>query len=221
VSEENIVGTRSVPKAFGVNHAPDDDRARSSAALPYFRTADRVQMLLNQVHLWSGTRWQHSGTRPNQMRCGVTGDCLFWVHVFKAIGALPARVVIPDYRKMEAAGDRMRMLRECIEAAGRAELVWDRIPKRAIPDKRVGDVLIFENGMSGAHCGLVIRDFPCHFFHVGQNGAVVEPLNQKHWHSALAVMYRLLEAPVGTQCSTFDDDQPRRSAALPTGEMGT
>jgi hypothetical protein len=201
--------------------ASENDGPRRSAALPYFRTADRVQTLLNQVQLWSGTRWQHSGTRPNQMRCGVAGDCLFWVHVFKAIEALPARVVIPDYRKMEAAGDKMRMLRECIEATGRAELVWDRISKRAIPNKRVGDVLIFENGISGAHCGLVIRDFPCDFFHVGQNGAVVEPYGQSHWQTALSAIYRLLEAPVGMRYSVSDNNQPRCGAALPTTEVVT
>jgi hypothetical protein len=150
-------------------------------------------MLLNQVHLWSGTRWQHFGTRPNKMKCGVTGDCLFWVHVFKEIGALPEHLVIPDYRKMEAAGDNMKMLRACIEATGRAQFVWDNRASRPIPDKRIGDVLIFENGMSGAHCGLVVREFPCHFFHVGQSGAVREPLCQNHWQVSLAAIYRLLE----------------------------
>jgi hypothetical protein len=193
--------------------------------LPYFRTADRQQALLNQVHLWSGTRWQHSGTRPNQMRCGVTGDCLFWVHVFKAIGALPATLVIPDYRKMEAAGDKMKMLCTCIEATGRAESVWDNRVSRPMPDKRIGDVLIFGNGMSGAHCGLVVRDFPCHFFHVGQSGAVREPLGQNHWQVSLAAIYRLMEvepavAAVDNRGSSreFTTSGPRLASAATADE---
>jgi hypothetical protein len=190
-----------VPKPDSGTPAP---MYSSTVCLPYFRTADRQQRLLNQVHLWSKTRWQHSGTRPNEMKCGVTGDCLFWVHVFKEIGGLPEHLVIPDYRQMEAAGDKMKMLRTCIEATGRAEFVWDSLVSRPIPDKRIGDVLIFGNGMSGAHCGLVVRDFPCHFFHIGQSGAVTEPLAQNHWQVSLAVIYRLVE-----------EVEPTPSASLP------
>ncbi len=114
------------------------------------------------------------GTRPNEMKCGVTGDCLFWVHVFKEIGGLPEHLVIPDYRQMEAAGDKMKMLRTCIEVTGACKLCGTQPCQPPDTGKRIGDVLIFGNGMSGAHCGLVVRDFPCHFFHIGQSGAVAD-----------------------------------------------
>jgi hypothetical protein len=153
--------------------------------LPYFRTAERINALHAKLREWSGTRWAHAGTRPNQMRCGVTGDCLFWVHVFKAIGALPAHIEIPDYRKMEAAGDQMRILRQCIEATGVAKLV--------LVDIRVGDVLLFTSGMSGAHCGLVVKSPPVHLAHLSRNGLCEEPLAQRHWLDDLVYCYRLLE----------------------------
>lgn len=159
-----------------------------TSRLPYFRTPERLSALRSQLSLWAGTRWAHAGTRPNQMRCGVTGDCLFWVHAFKAIGALPCHIVIPDYRQMEAAGDQMRMLRECIEATGVAELVEREV--------HIGDVLLFKNGMSGAHCGLVIRQTPTHFVHLSKNGFSEEPLRQNHWLDSLAFIYRLMESPV-------------------------
>jgi hypothetical protein len=156
-----------------------------SDCLPYFRTPERIHALKCQLQQWASTRWAHAGTRPNQMRCGVTGDCLFWVHAFKAVGALPAHIEIPDYRRMEAAGDQMRMLRECIEATGVAELVDGEV--------HIGDVLLFRNGMSGAHCGLVVRTSPAHFFHLSKNGALEEPLLQNHWLDCLAFVYRLME----------------------------
>lgn len=159
-----------------------------SDRLPYFRTTESIEALRRQLQQWAGTRWAHAGTRPNQMRCGVTGDCLFWVHAFKAIGALPPKIEIPDYRKMEAAGDQMRMLRDCIEATGVAELVSSEV--------RIGDVLLFKNGMSGAHCGLVIRECPAHFVHLSRNGLIEEPLAQKHWMDGLAYRYRLMETAV-------------------------
>ncbi|MGO9243289.1 MAG: hypothetical protein ACLQDC_00735, partial [Verrucomicrobiia bacterium] len=101
------------------------------AHAPYFRTPERIDALKCQLQQWAGTRWAHAGTRPNEMRCGVTGDCLFWVHAFKAIGALPRHIEIPDYRKMEAAGDSMYTLRTRIMATGVAELVWERECSRA------------------------------------------------------------------------------------------
>jgi hypothetical protein len=163
--------------------------------LPYFRTADRIQILLNQVHLWSGTRWAHAGTRPNEMQCGVNGDCLFWVHVFKAIEALPAEIEIPEYQRQTALADRMKRLRECIEATGRAEAV--PLPSHISLNTSLfhpGDVLLFHNGTSGAHCGLIVRVFPTHFVHLSRNGLLEEPLNQSHWLDNLAYAYRLLEA---------------------------
>jgi len=164
-----------------------------SDRLPYFRTPERVEALTRQLRQWAGTRWAHAGTRPNQMRCGVTGDCLFWVHAFKAIGALSAHLTIPDYRKMEAAGDQMQMLRECIAATGMAELVDG--------DVHIGDVLLFKNGMSGAHCGIVVRTSPTHFFHVSKNGALEEPLLQNHWLDCLAFVYRLIETELCVESS--------------------
>jgi hypothetical protein len=138
------------------------------------------------------------------------------VHAFKAIGALPAKVTIPDYRKMEAAGDGMKMLRECIEGTGVAERVWsvgtrcaasddDRprssaaLPSRTVcedvmmPMPMVGDVFLFRNGQSGCHCGMCVKPFPPHFVHLSRNGFLEEPMNQKHWTDALAFVYRLVE----------------------------
>jgi hypothetical protein len=169
---------------------------RTANHLPYFRTPERLSALRSQLSLWAGTRWAHAGTRPNQMRCGVTGDCLFWVHAFKAIGALPAKIEIPDYRKMEAAGDQMRMLRECIEATRRATLIWHTLdtPESALLRMNDGDVLLFSNGMSGAHCGLIVRCHPFHFAHLSKNGFNEEPIRQTHWLDSLAFVYRLMEA---------------------------
>ncbi len=171
-----------------------------TARRPYFYSQERRDSLLAQLKEWAGTRWAHAGTRPNQMRCGVTGDCLFWVHAFKAIGALPSHIEIPDYRKMEAAGDQMRMLRECIEATGVAELILEK-PTPVSPPRRgpkgwvpiVGDVLLFRNGMSGCHCGLCVRPRPPHFVHLSRNGFLEEPFRQKHWLDGLAFIYRLTE----------------------------
>ncbi len=128
------------------------------------------------------------------MQCGVTGDCLFWVHAFKAIGALPDKIEIPDYRKMEAAGDGMTTLRLRIMATGRAECVYDHDHARYLPIFKVGDVLLFTNGMSGAHTGLVNKRVPVHFAHLSKNGFNEEPLNQGHWLASLFFVYRLLEA---------------------------
>ena len=175
--------------------------------LPYFRTPERIAALRQQLQQWAGTRWAHAGTRPNQMRCGVTGDCLFWVHAFKAIGALPPHITIPDYRRMEAAGDQMKMLRECIEATGVAAFViafWDEwLPPARL---RTGDVLLFRNGMSGAHCGLVVQPSPAHFVHLSRNGFLEEPLAQDHWLRDLALIYRLVESEsvVGVPSSAIE-----------------
>jgi cell wall-associated NlpC family hydrolase len=168
----------------------------STTCLPYFRTADRVQVLLNQLHLWSGTRWRHAGVRPNEMRCGVSGDCLFWVHVFKAIGALPEKLEIPDYRRQEALADEMQTLRRCIEATGHAELTFESAQAKHPPIFHVGDVLLFKNGTSGAHCGLVVKDAPVHFVHLAGNGLLEEPFHQSHYLAALLYVYRLLETEV-------------------------
>jgi hypothetical protein len=169
---------------------------------PYFHTLDRVQVLLNQLHLWQGTRWRHSGARPSEMNCGVSGDCLFWVHAFKAIGALPAKLEIPDYRLQEARADEMQTLRSKIEATGRALSMWERPPCRdlelspPLPIFHVGDVLLFKNGTSGAHCGLVVKEAPVHFAHLTGNGLLEEPLQQKHYLGALTYVYRLLEPAI-------------------------
>jgi hypothetical protein len=151
-------------------------------------------MLLNQLHLWRGTRWQHAGARPNAMRCGVSGDCLFWVHAFKAIGALPAKLEIPNYRLQEARADEMQMLRRSIEATKCADLVFDDATEKHLPIFRIGDVLLFKNGTSGAHCGLVVKEAPVHFAHLTGNGLMEEPLHQAHYVTALTYVYRLLEA---------------------------
>jgi hypothetical protein len=164
----------------------------------YFHTAGRVQMLLNQLHLWQGTRWRHAGVKPNEMRCGVSGDCLFWVHAFKAIGALPEKLEIPDYRLQEARADEMQTLRRCIEATGRADLMFDGATVKHPPLFRIGDVLLFKNGTSGAHCGLVVKDAPVHFAHLTGNGLLEEPLQQAHYQVALKYAYRLLDVERST-----------------------
>lgn len=187
----------------GTRCPASNPKPRSSAALPYFRTPERVDALRSTLSAWAGTRWRHAGTRPNEMRCGVSGDCLFWVHVFKAIGALPAGLQIPKYRKREAAMDNMLRLRTCIESSARAELVGTRCcasddnkPRSSatLPMLLCGDVLLFNNGMSGTHCGLVVKEAPVHFVHLSQNGMNEEPLNQVHWLANLAYVYRLVEA---------------------------
>lgn len=184
----------------------------SHASHPFFRRADRQQLLLNQLRLWCGTRWAHAGTRPNEMKCGITGDCLFWVHVFKAIGALPEHLEIPDYGRCDALQDDMARLKFCIEATERAHLAWSRPVAAGFsprPETRslkaattghdalaritFGDVLLFRNGMSGAHTGLVVKGWPVHFVHLSQNGLLEEPLDQTHWLNNLAFVYRLLE----------------------------
>jgi hypothetical protein len=91
---------------------------------PYFRTPERIAALHAQLVEWRGTRWAHAGVRPNEMRCGVSGDCLFWVHVFKAIGALPATVEVPEYIRGQALRDAMRSLRSAIEATDQSDLVY-------------------------------------------------------------------------------------------------
>lgn len=201
-----------VPKSDSGTNAP---MRSGTIRLPYFRTPERVDALKRQLQQWAGTRWAHAGTRPNQMRCGVTGDCLFWVHAFKAIGALPAKITIPDYRKMEAASDQMKLLRECIEATGCAQLVA-QCPSAQVPENPgtdplmhlgtdalthcfPGDVLLLRNGQSGVHCGLVVRTHPLHFVHLSQNGFNEEPLHQAHWTVALAYVYRLVEENTGAQ----------------------
>ena len=171
---------------------------------PYFHTPDRVQILLDQLHLWSGTRWQHAGTRPNAMRCGVSGDCLFWVHAFKAIGALPAKLEIPGYRLQEARADEMQTLRRCIEATGCADLVFDDAAGKQLPLFRIGDVLLFKNGTSGAHCGLVVKEAPVHFTHLTGNGLMEEPLQQAHYLRSLKYVYRLLEHELSVGRSTLN-----------------
>jgi cell wall-associated NlpC family hydrolase len=198
--------------------------------LPYFGSQKHADALLSQLHLWQGTRWQHAGARPNEMKCGVSGDCLFWVHAFKAIGALPTRLEIPDYRLREALADRMHTLREKIEATGCAQLVWerpqccDRKPLSGDPFEHlflpwllIGDVLIFKNGTSGAHCGLMVKAVPIHFAHLTGNGLLEEPLHQKHYLSALTFVYRLLEAEEGqgpnVQHSTSNAQRPTARAA--------
>jgi hypothetical protein len=176
--------------------------------VPYFRTPERSAALRAKLRLWEGSRWGHAGTRPNEMQCGITGDCLFWIHVFKAIGALPPSLQIPDYRKREAALDNMARLRSCIEATGRGVMVWSDGRARppgapnadgrpggpSLPDFLPGDVLLFANGMSGVHCGLIVREIPPHFVHLSQNGLAEEPLNQAHWLKDLAFVYRLVES---------------------------
>lgn len=169
--------------------------------LPYFRTPERIEALRQQLQQWAGTRWQHAGNRPNEMRCGIAGDCLFWVKAFKAIGALPHHINVPPYRKMEAAADNMRLLRERIMETGRAELIWERDFDRPVvwrevmmPMPMVGDVLLFKNGMSGVHCGLCVKPWPPHFVHLSRNGFLEEPMNQGHWLETLAFVYRLVEA---------------------------
>lgn len=169
-----------------------------TARLPYFCEAARVTALVDEIERWRGTRWRHAGARPMEMKCGVHGDCLFWVHAFKAIGALPARIEIPDYRQMEAAADVMSTLRYRIMATGRAECVYDHDRSKCLPIFRIGDVLLFTNGMSGAHTGLVIKRVPVHFVHLSQNGFNEEPLNQAHWLANLFFVYRLLESGVET-----------------------
>jgi hypothetical protein len=171
-------------------------------------------MLLNQLHLWSGTRWRHAGARPNEMRCGVSGDCLFWVHVFKAIGALPNKLEIPNYRRKEALADEMQTLRSCIEATGRADPIIETAHAKHPPVFRVGDVLLFRNGTSGAHCGLVVKEAPVHFTHLTGNGLLEEPLRQAHYLAALAFVYRLLEAPesqVRETCEANPNSEIRNS----------
>jgi len=171
--------------------------------LPYFHSSERIAVLRSTLATWAGTHWRHAGTRPNSMHCGVSGDCLFWVHVFKAIGALPENIEVPRYRRQEALSDSMLTLRTRIEATGRAELILDfglgisDSPQSTIKNLKskiaIGDVLLFKNGMSGAHCGLVVRSHPVHFAHLSQNGFTEEPLNQKHWLDSLVFVYRLLE----------------------------
>lgn len=171
-----------------------------SERLPYFCTPERIDALRSTLDAWRGTRWAHAGVRPNEMRCGISGDCLFWVHAFKAIGALPEGLLIPEYRRMEAAADKMQLLRARIMETGRAELVFVAANHirgaakefrgyNALP----GDVLLFANGMSGVHCGLVVKPAPMHFFHVSQNGALEEPFNQGQWLASIAYAYRLME----------------------------
>ncbi len=176
---------------------------------PYFpNNQPRIDALLAQLAAWEGTRWRHAGARPNDMRCGISGDCLFWVHAFKAIGALPAKLEIPDYRLHEASADEMQTLRRCIEATGRALLTWARpgsasvplavVPKMAsgtlaLQNFAIGDVLLFKNGTSGAHCGLAVKESPLHFVHLTGNGLLEEPFHQSHYIAALAYVYRLLE----------------------------
>jgi len=164
-----------------------------SNRLPYFHEKSRINALLAQLAEWQGTRWRHAGAQPNEMRCGVSGDCLFWVHAFKAIGALPPKLEIPDYRRQEALADKMQTLRRCIEATGRADLVIDNAHAKHPPVFCVGDVLLFKNGTSGAHCGLVVRETPVHFAHLTGNGLLEEPLHQAHYLAALTCVYRLLE----------------------------
>jgi hypothetical protein len=223
----------------GTRPAAGDTARRAVATQPYFRSLDRQQLLLNHVALWRGTPWRHAGAHPHRMKCGVHADCLFWVAMFQEMGALPPGKLIPDYRKMEAAKDDRRQLRECIEATGRAQLVWER--KQAAPHDavhredspraatgettgenaavnargyslRIGDVLLFANGMSGVHCGLVVRTVPCHFFHIGPNGAIETPFGQDQWVKGLAAVYRLME-PVAE-----GDDLGPRSPSAATAE---
>jgi hypothetical protein len=164
-----------------------------NSPLPYFRTPERIRALLAEIQKSVGTRWAHAGTRTNRMECGLTDDCLFWVKAFRTIGALPAHIEIPPYRRMEASADRMCLLRLRIMETGRAELVYEADFAKRFPIFRVGDVLLFKNGMSGVHCGLVVRQSPLHFFHLGQNGAMEEPFHQGQWIAAIAYAYRLLE----------------------------
>jgi hypothetical protein len=167
-----------------------------TSRLPYFRTPERVSSLRSQLSHWQGTRWRHAGARPNEVRCGISGDCLFWVHAFKAIGALPVKLEIPDYRRNEALADEMQTLRRCIEATNRADLVFDNAHAKHPPIFRTGDVLLFKNGTSGAHCGLVVKEAPVHFVHLTGNGLLEEPFHQSHYLAALTYVYRLLEMEV-------------------------
>lgn len=189
---------------------------------PYFSTPERIEALKNQLQQWAGTRWAHAGNRPNEMRCGLTGDCLFWVKAFKAVGALPTHIEIPAYRKMEAAADDMRLLRDRIMGTGRAELIWERDFDRPVvwrevimPLPMIGDVLLFKNGMSGVHCGLCVKPWPPHFVHLSRNGFLEEPMNQGHWLETLAYVYRLMEADCSRE-SHSRLDVPEKVSGLQT-----
>ena len=109
-------------------------------------------------------RGRAGGTRVRRgrTRCVVAsrGDCLFWVHAFKAIGALPEKLEIPDYRIQEARADEMQTLRLKIMQTGRADLVFESGRSKDLPIFLIGDVLLFKNGTSGAHCGLVVKEAP-------------------------------------------------------------
>ena len=177
-----------------------------SPRLPYFASQVHTGALLEQLAAWRGTRWQHAGARPNVMKCGIHGDCLFWVPLFKSIGALPAQLKIPDYRLREALADEMQTLRSKIVATGRAQLIWERdgvshfrgksdnaLQGLGLPWLIVGDVLLFKNGTSGAHCGLLVKAAPIHFAHLTGNGLNEEPLHQTHYVASLNYVYRLLE----------------------------
>ena len=163
---------------------------------PYFATPERIGELLDQLDAWQGTRWRHAGARPNGMRCGVSGDCLFWVHAFKAIGALPEKLEIPDYRIQEARADEMQTLRLKIMQTGCAVLVFESERFAHLPIFLIGDVLLFKNGTSGAHCGLVVKTAPLHFVHLTGNGLLEEPFHQAHYLAALGFAYRLMEPEV-------------------------
>ena len=164
--------------------------------LSYFTTAERIGALLDQLNAWQGTRWRHAGARPNEMRCGISGDCLFWVHAFKAIGALPEKLEIPDYRIQEARADEMQTLRLKIRQTGRADLVFESGRSKDLPIFLIGDVLLFKNGTSGAHCGLIVKEAPLHFVHLTGNGLLEEPFHQAHYLAALGFAYRLMEPEV-------------------------
>jgi hypothetical protein len=59
-------------------------------------------------------------------------------------------------------------------------------------------VLLFKNGTSGAHCGLIVKEAPTHFVHLTGNGLLEEPFCQSHYISALLYVYRLLETEVSS-----------------------
>ena len=98
-----------------------------------------------------------------------------------------------SYRLQEARADEMQTLRRCIETTGRAVLIFDGETVKHPSIFRIGDVLLFKNGTSGAHCGLVVKDAPVHFAHLTGNGLLEEPLQQAHYVAALIYVYRLLE----------------------------
>ena len=157
---------------------------------PYFSNMFRCGALQLETDRWRGTRWMHCGTRPNNPVPGVAGDCFAWLHILRAVGQIPASFQLPEYRRFEAInGPAISALQGGIEASGYFDVLAEHAPLE------IGDVVLLKTGNGGGHAGIICRNPPPVFAHVGPRGWIEEPLTNDQLRPKILACYRPVEVP--------------------------